>query len=145
MDKPECNGTYRGGLMHVMRFSLRRLIAKLVPMVMATGKAGGTDTVISAVMLARKQGRVILGGQKRKKIPEFDSDMIIARFLTVKGMRGHSYQSVELALQLIAANRHDVTRMSTHLFGLEDTDLALRTLGGKGVEDAVHMVVDPWQ
>jgi len=32
--------------MHVMRFSLRRLIAKLVPMVMATGSAGGTDTVI---------------------------------------------------------------------------------------------------
>ncbi len=107
--------------------------------------SGGTDTVVSAIQLARKQGRIILGGPKRKKIPEFDSDMIIARFLTVKGMRGHSYQSVELALQLIAGNRHNVTSMSTHLFGLDDTDLALRTLNGKGVENAVHMVIDPWK
>lgn len=106
--------------------------------------SGGTDTVVSAIQLARKQGRVILGGQKRRRIPEFDSDMIIARFLTVKGMRGHSYQSVELALQLIAGNRHNVTSMSSHLFGLEDTDLALRSLAGKGVENAIHMVIDPW-
>src|SRR5690606_34911362 len=106
--------------------------------------SGGTDTVVSAIQLARKQGRVILGGQKRRRIPEFDSDMIIARFLTVKGMRGHSYQSVELALQLIAGNRHHVTSMSSHAFGLDDTDLALRSLAGKGVENAIHMVIDPW-
>lgn len=106
--------------------------------------AGGTDSVVTAIQLARKRGRVILGGQKRRKIPEFDSDMIIARFLTVKGMRGHSYESVELALQLIAGNRHHVTDMSTHTFGLADTDLALRSLAGQGVEGPVHMTIDPW-
>ncbi len=106
--------------------------------------AGGTDSVVTAIQLARKRGRVILGGQKRRKIPEFDSDMIIARFLTVKGMRGHSYESVELALQLIAGNRHNVTSMSTHTFGLADTDLALRSLVGQGVEQPVHMTIDPW-
>ena len=106
--------------------------------------AGGTDSVKSALQLARKRGRVILAGQKRRKVPEFDSDMIIARFLTVKGMRGHSYESVELALQLIAANRHNVTRMSSHGFALADTDLALRSLIGQGVDGAVHMTVDPW-
>ncbi|MEA3088169.1 MAG: hypothetical protein QOC89_5866, partial [Paraburkholderia sp.] len=57
---------------------------------------------------------------------------------------GHSYQSVELALQLIAADRHQVTRMSTHTFGLAETDLALRTLQGDGVENAIHMTIDPW-
>jgi threonine dehydrogenase-like Zn-dependent dehydrogenase len=107
--------------------------------------SGGTATVTTAIQLARKRGTVILGGQKRKPIPEFNSDTIIARFLTVKGMRGHSYQSVELALQLIAANRHQVRRMSTHTFGLADTDLALRTLRGEGVDDAIHMTIDPWQ
>jgi threonine dehydrogenase-like Zn-dependent dehydrogenase len=106
--------------------------------------SGGTDSVQSAIQLARKRGRVILGGQKRKRIPDFDSDMIIARFLTVMGMRGHSYESVELALQLIAADRHQVTKMSTHTFALADTDLALRTLRGEGVDEAVHMTIDPW-
>lgn len=106
--------------------------------------AGGTESVKTALQLARKRGVVILAGQKRRKLPEFDSDMIIARFLTVKGMRGHSYESVELALQLISANRHAVTQMSTHTFALADTDLALRSLVGQGVDAAVHMTVDPW-
>ncbi|MDB5913022.1 MAG: alcohol dehydrogenase [Ramlibacter sp.] len=105
--------------------------------------AGGGESVVSAIALARKRGRVILAGQKRRRIPEFDSDQIIARFLRVQGMRGHSYQSVELALQLIAANRHGVHAMSTHVFGLADTDLALRSLAGEGVSGAIHMTIDP--
>ena len=105
--------------------------------------AGGPASVISAIELARKRGRVILGGQKRQKIPAFDSDRIIANFLTVKGMRGHSYESVELALQLIAGNRHNVTAMSTHTFTLEETDLALRSLVGEGVAGPIHMTIEP--
>ncbi len=105
--------------------------------------AGGPASVVSAIELARKRGRVILGGQKRQKIPAFDSDRIIANFLTVKGMRGHSYQSVELALQLIAGNRHNVTAMSTHSFGLQETDLALRSLVGEGVAGPIHMTIEP--
>ncbi|MDH4375830.1 MAG: zinc-binding dehydrogenase [Ramlibacter sp.] len=105
--------------------------------------SGGPQSVVSAIELARKRGRVILGGQKRQKVPAFDSDRIIANFLTVQGMRGHSYESVELALQLIAANRHNVHAMSTHSFGLDGVDLALRSLVGDGVEGAIHMTIDP--
>lgn len=106
--------------------------------------SGGSASVVSAIQLARKKGRVILAGQKRQVVPEFESDRIIANFLTVKGMRGHSYQSVELALQLIAANRHNVCSMSTHVFDLAQTDLALRSLVGEGVEGHVHMTINPW-
>ncbi|MFM0342218.1 zinc-binding dehydrogenase [Paraburkholderia fungorum] len=108
-------------------------------------ESGGPGAVVSAVQLARKRGTAVLGGQKRVPIPEFDSNMIIARFLTVKGMRGHSYQSVELALQLITANRHDVTQISPHTFSLDETDLALRTLQNEGVSGAIHMTIDPWK
>lgn len=107
--------------------------------------SGGPASVISAIQLARKKGRVILGGIKRQKVPQFDSDMIIAKFLTVKGMRGHSYESVELALQLIAGNRHNVKSMSTHMFGLDQTEYAIRSLVGEGAEDAIHMTIDPWK
>ena len=105
--------------------------------------SGGPASVVSAIELARKKGRVILGGQKRQKVPAFDSDRIIANFLTVKGMRGHSYESVELALQLIAGNRHNVTAMSTHTFSLQETDLALRSLVGEGVACPIHMTIEP--
>ncbi|WP_054075775.1 MULTISPECIES: zinc-dependent alcohol dehydrogenase [Comamonas] len=105
--------------------------------------SGGPASVSSALQLARKRGTVILAGQKRQPVPAFDSDSIIANFLTVKGMRGHSYESVELALQLIAGNRHGVTKMCTHTFSLEETDLALRSLVGDGVEGAIHTTIDP--
>jgi threonine dehydrogenase-like Zn-dependent dehydrogenase len=106
--------------------------------------SGGPASVVSAIQLARKKGRVILGGIKRQKVPQFDSDMIIAKFLTVKGMRGHSYESVEMALQMIAADRHNVRLMSTHKFGLDQTEYAIRSLVGEGAEDALHMTIDPW-
>jgi hypothetical protein len=46
---------------------------------------------------------------------------------------------------MIAKNRHGVCDLSTHTFALEDTDAALRTLVGQGVEAAVHCTVDPWR
>jgi threonine dehydrogenase-like Zn-dependent dehydrogenase len=107
--------------------------------------SGGPRSVVSAIALARKRGRVILGGQKRQKVPEFDSDMVIAKFLTVKGMRGHSYESVELALGMIARNENNVRELSTHVFGLGEVDLALKTLVGEGAEAAIHCTVDPWR
>ena len=46
-------------------------------------------------------------------------------------------------LQLIAGNRHNVTAMSTHQFGLAQTDLALKSLAGLGVDAAIHMTINP--
>ena len=107
--------------------------------------SGGTSTVVSAIQLARKRGRVILASQKRQRVAEFDSDLVIARFLTVKGMRGHSYQAVEMAMQIIASGRYPLDAMSTHTFGLGAVDEALRTVGGEGLPDAIHCTIDPWQ
>lgn len=105
--------------------------------------SGGPSTVVSAIQLARKGGRIILGGRKFRRIPEFDSDVLIARFLTVKGMRGHSYEAVELGLQIIASGRYPLQDMCTHTFGLREVDEALRTVGGEGQPDAIHCSVDP--
>ncbi len=106
--------------------------------------SGGPETVTSALQLARKKGRVILGGRKFQPIPNFDSDLMITRFLTVKGMRGHSFESVEMAIDIIASGRYPLDRMCTHVFGLSEVDTALKTIGGQGVADAIHCAVDPW-
>ena len=107
--------------------------------------SGGPVTVLSAVQLARKSGRVILGGQKGKAIPDFPSDHLIQKFLTLKGMRGHSYQSVELALKLIASGRYPLEALSTHQFRLAETDEALHTLVGQGRPNPIHCTVYPWK
>lgn len=107
--------------------------------------SGGTATVVSAIRLARKRGRVILGGRKFKPIPEFESDLLITRFLTVRGMRGHSYQAVKLAIEIIASGRYPLELMCSHVFPLAEVDAALRTVGGEGLPGAIHCAVDPWQ
>jgi len=106
--------------------------------------SGGPATVVSAIYVARKSGRIILGGRKFKTVPEFNSDLLITRFLTVKGMRGHSYESVELALGIIAGGKYPLEGMCTHVFPLAETDRALHTVGGEGEPGAIHVAVDPW-
>ncbi len=106
--------------------------------------SGGPETIVSAINIVRKAGRVMLGGQKRQMIPEFESDLLIRKFLTVKGMRGHSYQSVELALETIASGRYPLEKLCTHKFALGDVHNALITVGGQGEDGAIHCCIDPW-
>ncbi|HKU17594.1 MAG TPA: alcohol dehydrogenase catalytic domain-containing protein [Steroidobacteraceae bacterium] len=106
--------------------------------------SGGPETIVAAVKLARKAGRVIFGGRKFRPIPEFDSDRLITQFLTIRGMRGHSFQSVELAIQIIASGKYPLEEMCTHEFSLPQVDQALHTVGGKGLPGAVHCAVNPW-
>lgn len=107
--------------------------------------SGGPVTVISALQLVKKSGRVILGGQKGQPIPDFPSDLLISKFVTAKGMRGHSFKSVELAVETISSGRFPLEEMSTHQFALAETDEALLTLIGEGRSNAIHCTVYPWK
>lgn len=107
--------------------------------------SGGPSTVIAATEAARKGGTVLLGGFKHATIPDFYSDQLISKRLTVKGVRGHGYDSVEMAVRLIASEKHPLNELCTHLYSLRETDEALKTLGGEGVPDAVCVTVAPWK
>ncbi|MBL8552124.1 MAG: alcohol dehydrogenase catalytic domain-containing protein [Hyphomonadaceae bacterium] len=67
------------------------------------------------------------------------------KYLTVRSGRGRTHQAVERALQIIRSRKYPLELMCTHTFGLEDVDLAIRATAGKGVEGAVHVIVDPWK
>jgi threonine dehydrogenase-like Zn-dependent dehydrogenase len=107
--------------------------------------SGGPYTVVSAIHLARKHGRVLLCGRKGQPVPDFDSDLLFKKVLTVKGMRGHSYRAVEMALHVIASGRYPLEKLCTHVFGLNEVAEALRTVGGEGRPNAIHCSVNPWQ
>jgi threonine dehydrogenase-like Zn-dependent dehydrogenase len=100
---------------------------------------------VSAVRLARKGGRVLLCGRKGRPVPEFDSDLLFRKNLTLKGMRGHSYQAVEMAMQIIASGRYPLEKLCTHVFALDEVLGALTTVGGEGQPGAIHVCVDPWK
>jgi threonine dehydrogenase-like Zn-dependent dehydrogenase len=107
--------------------------------------SGGPATVISAVELLRKRGVLILAGKKHQAIPEFDSDRLIQKYVTLKGVRGHGYSSVELALQWIASGKYPLGEMCTHQYALREVDDALKTTGGAGSPGAIHVTVLPWR
>jgi threonine dehydrogenase-like Zn-dependent dehydrogenase len=74
----------------------------------------------------------------------FNVNDLLAKRLTLKPGRGHSYAAVEVALRYIASKRSLLHLLATHRFGFADVDLAVRLVGGQGAPDAVHVTVMPW-
>ena len=65
--------------------------------------------------------------------------------MTLKSARGHSYRAVELALQLLATKRFPLDLITTHRFGLDEVDYAIKSVGGQGAPGAIHVSVMPWR
>ena len=111
--------------------------------------AGGVDTLGQAIRAAKKNGQVFFAAAPARSHlqephPDCHAADLLARRLTLRPCRGHSYHAVKLALQYIAAGRFPLHLMETHRFGLAETDLAIRTLGGEGAAGAIHVTVMPW-
>jgi threonine dehydrogenase-like Zn-dependent dehydrogenase len=105
---------------------------------------GAPDTVETALALARKGGTVILASSKHgKPIAGFKSDVVVRNELTVKGVRGRDYQSVEDALRIIRSKRYPLDRIRTHTFSIGQADQALRVLGERTDPSAIHITVTP--
>lgn len=131
----------------VQREDLKERVAEVTDGRMADlvidAASGGPSTVTTAIEIAKKRGTVILGGFKGRPVSQFLSDALISKYLTVKGVRGHSYESVELALRTIASGKYPLGEMCTHRYALGEVDEALRTMGGEGGPEAIHVVVAP--
>jgi threonine dehydrogenase-like Zn-dependent dehydrogenase len=115
-----------------------------VDLVIDVSSGGASEVIGGALKIIRKRGKLLVAAYKHKLLAEFDLDAVIRQQMTVRGVRGHSYQAVELALDLMARKTIDLTPMSTHHFGLDEVDRALRIVGGEIAEPAIHVTVTPW-
>ncbi len=105
---------------------------------------GVPETVETALALARKGATIILAASKRgKPIAGPMNDIVIRKELTVKGVRGRDYQSVEEALRIIQSRRYPLERLRTHQFPLGQSDQALRVMGERTDPSAIHVTVVP--
>ncbi len=103
-----------------------------------------TGTVEAAIAMARKGGTIILAASKHgKAIAGFMNDTVVRNELTVKGVRGRDYRSVEEALRIILSGRYPLERVRTHRVPLAETDRALRVLGERTDPSAIHVAVYP--
>lgn len=106
--------------------------------------AGGAETLVKAMRVTRKNGTILFAAAPPVTPDDFQISKLLAGRLTLRPCRGHSYESVELALRLIASGRFPLHLMATHRFGLADVDMAVRSVGGQGASGAVHVTVLPW-
>ena len=95
--------------------------------------------------LKPKAGTLVVQGNESKTFPDFPMEEVTLKYVTIKSARGHSYLAVELALQQLGSHRFPIENALTHAFSLQEVDLAIRSVGGTGVKDPIHVNVKPWK
>lgn len=105
---------------------------------------GAPETVTAALSITRKGGTIILVASKYgQPITGALNDTVIRKELTIKGVRGRDFQSVEDALRIIGSNKYPLHRLRTHRFPLTEVDHALRVLGERRDPSAIHIAITP--
>ncbi|MBM3609777.1 MAG: zinc-binding dehydrogenase, partial [Alphaproteobacteria bacterium] len=110
-----------------------------------TAGAGTVPILLGIEALKRKAGRIVVQGEM-PQFPNFPIGKMTTKYITMYSARGHSYKSCELALQQLASKRFPLELITTHRFGLNDVDKAIKSVGNKegGVKDVIHASLMPW-
>lgn len=108
-----------------------------------TAGAGVAPVLLGIDALKRREGTMVIQGELAA-FPDFPVKKVTEKAITIKSARGHSYRSCELALAQLASGRFPLERLTTHTFGLDDVDRAIRAVGGEVEEDVVHVSLLPW-
>jgi threonine dehydrogenase-like Zn-dependent dehydrogenase len=147
------------GADHVVKVdqeSLRERVAELTDgkgadLVLDVSAGGATEVINGGLdILKARHGRFISAAFKYKPVDGFALDTLIRKTVNFRGVRGHSFKSVEMGLTLMESPGDiDLEAMSTHEFGLDDVDEALRLVGGeirdKDGNMSIHVTIDPWR
>jgi threonine dehydrogenase-like Zn-dependent dehydrogenase len=109
-----------------------------------TAGAGTLPVFLGVEALKRKGGTLVIQGEMAD-FPNFPIGRITVKYVTIKSARGHSYRACELALQQLASKRFPLELVTTHSFGLNEVDYAIRSVGGEGAKDVIHVSLMPWE
>jgi threonine dehydrogenase-like Zn-dependent dehydrogenase len=104
------------------------------------------DPVVHAIEVAKSGGTVLFAGMKGsgRTIPDFSSDQVIMKELTIRGMNGQDIRAYEPALRLIESGKYPLHKMHTHTFGLDDAERAIQTLAGRVPgESSISLTISP--
>lgn len=124
--------------------TVRKLTAgEGVDLVVDVASGGASEVVNGGLALLKKRGKFVSATNKTQ-LDGFDWTRLIRQQITLRGVRGHSYHAVEMALQLMRRKTVPLEAMTTHHFGLDKVDYALRLVGGEIQDGAIHVSVTPW-
>ncbi|WP_342659757.1 putative alcohol dehydrogenase adh [Rhodococcus ruber] len=106
--------------------------------------AGATAPILQGIHMLRRGGRLVLAGlESGRKLNDVPIDEVVLREIELKGVVSGSYQSTELAINMIRESAEDLAPLCTHTFALRDVADAICTLGREITDskDAVHITL----
>src|SRR6266545_2027504 len=109
-----------------------------------TAGAGAAPVLLGIDALKRRAGTLLVQGELAA-FPDFPLKKLTEKAITIKSARGHSYRACELALEQLASKRFPLELLTTHTFGLEDVDAAIRAVGGEAGNGVIHVSLLPWK
>ena len=109
-----------------------------------TSGAGTAPILVGIQALRRRAGTLLIQGEL-DSFPDFPIRTLTEKAITIKSARGHSYRACELALEQLASRRFPLDLLTTHTFGLDQVDVAIRSVGGEGEPDVIHASLLPWK
>ncbi len=109
-----------------------------------TAGAGTAPVLLGIDALKRREGTLLIQGELAS-FPDFPVKKLTEKAITICSARGHSYRACELALKQLASKRFPLELLTSHTFGLEDVDYAIRAVGGENELDVIHVSLLPWK
>jgi threonine dehydrogenase-like Zn-dependent dehydrogenase len=94
-----------------------------------TAGAGTAPILLGIDVLKRREGVLLVQGELAA-FPDFPLKKLTEKAITIKSARGHCFQACEHALSLLASHRLPMELLTTHRFGLDEVDRAIRAVGG---------------
>jgi len=104
----------------------------------------GPEIINGGLSLVKKRGQMLCTAWKKSAVP-LDIDRLIRYQANLRGVRGHSYEAVELAINTMKSGKFPLELISTQIVGLKDVDAALKIVGGEATEKSIHITVEPWK
>ncbi len=104
-----------------------------------------TEPIVQSLDFAALGGTVVLAGTKGfKSVPDFVSDKIVMKEITLRGAIGVTSTGYANAIRLLEAGTSPLARMHTHQFDLRDAEQAIRTLARQiPGEESIHSCLIP--
>ena len=107
--------------------------------------AYAVEAVTQAIDLVRRGGRIVLAGTKGPRpVPDFISDKVVGKELTMMGAFGVDWRSYETAVRIVESGKYPLAKMHTHTLPLDEAERGLELLAGRVAgEDAIHIALVP--
>lgn len=109
---------------------------------LAIDTAAATEATLDLAFAALGQGGRLVVGARNDNPVRVPIGTVRGRTLTVTGVRGHTFDSVEWALRALREHEDEVRTLTSGVFGLGELAEALAVTGDGS---AIHVSVNPWR